>query len=180
MPAPRLIFFPTDSAQAIDSKLTTQALIDAECIIAQAFPDNHYLPGERFLNLLTFLGCSPNINLQPTEGESHCFISILEASSETRYLGSTQSVNPKCPNCKKRIADWKTNHWQKADELCLCDKCQIKTGYSKLNWKLECGFGRCGFEIHHIYPHEAVPTDLLLTILQTFSGFEWNYAYVNN
>lgn len=180
MPISKLIFFPDNSNQTVENKLIIDTLISAEFINSEIHNDNHYLPGEKFLSLITFLGCSPNINLFPVENENHCFISLLEQTSQAQCLGYTSTVNPKCPNCKKRIADWKTENWNKAGEICCCDKCTTQTPYAELNWKQECGFSRCGFEIAHIYPHEAVPTEQLLDMLKKETEFKWNYCYANN
>jgi len=176
----KLIFFPQSTNTVIDEKNLLEALINSQFIISQAHHDNHYLPGDNFLSLITFLGCSPNINLMPVTGESHCFISIIKQTPKPDCLGHTQTVNPKCPGCGKRIAEWKTTNWKQSGEICICDKCQLQTPYAELNWKHECGFARAGFEVNHIYPHEAVPTDQLLNTLSLFSGFEWDYCYTNH
>lgn len=176
----KLIFFPDSIDKTINNQALLQILINSQFITENKQNTNQYLPGDNFLSLITFLGCSPNINLIPVEGESHCFISFIEHSQEPLCLGYTQTVNPKCPACKKRIGEWKTTNWQTAGQLCSCDKCQKQTLYAELNWKHECGFARCGFEIHHIYPHEAVPTDQLLDKLKQFSSFEWTYCYTSN
>ncbi|VAW62439.1 hypothetical protein MNBD_GAMMA08-130 [hydrothermal vent metagenome] len=179
MSTSKLIFFPADAKQIIPEKTLLSALIGIELIRENEHAENHYLLGKRFLNLVTFLGCSPNINLEPIKGETHCFVSIINTSSNIKCLGHTQTVNPKCPHCKKRIADWKRENWKNTSTLCCCDKCNKKTAYAELNWKQECGFGRCGFAVNHIYPHEAVPTDQLLDYLKKQSAFEWGYCYSN-
>ncbi|RDH84538.1 MAG: hypothetical protein DIZ80_03440 [endosymbiont of Galathealinum brachiosum] len=180
MCTPRLIFFPANANQIISTEILLSALIKSEFVHDTAYSDNHFLPGENFLSLLTFLGCSPNINLHPDEGEKHCSISLYEITTEVNCFGYTNTVNPKCPDCKKRIADWKTSSWQIPEKNCICDKCQTSTPYAELNWKHECAFGRCGFEVNNIYPHEAVPTDQLLNILEKDTGFKWDYSYSNN
>ena len=176
----KLIFFPDSIDKAINNEALLQTLINSQFITENKQNTNQYLPGDNFLSLITFLGCSPNINLIPVEGENHCFISLIEHSQKPICLGYTLTVNPKCPACKKRIGEWKIPDWQSAGQLCHCDKCQKQSLYSELNWKHECGFSRCGFEIHHIYPHEAVPTDQLLEKLKYCSGFEWDYCYTTN
>jgi len=180
MTTSRLIFFPTNTNKIIDKPQLLKTLSDSQFITTNAQTNNHYLPGDNFLSLITFLGCSPNINLQPTEGESHCFISIIKQTQQPRCLGHTQTATPKCPACKKRITEWKTPDWKVAGKTCTCDKCQKQTPYTELNWKQECGFARCGFEVNHIYPHEAVPTDQFLNVLNQASGFEWDYCYAND
>jgi len=176
----KLIFSPKQTDKTFNNELLLQTLINAQFLCENKQHNNQYLAGDNFLSLITFLGCSPNINLQPVEGEKHCFISIIKQTQEPECLGYTQTVNPKCPACKKRINDWKTPDWQNPGQLCHCDKCQHEALYSELNWKHECGFARSGFEISHIYPHEAVPTDQLLNLLNEFSGFDWEYCYTTS
>jgi len=180
MPVSRLIFFPEDTHQITDYKKLVTTLVNSGLIQSQAHSENHYLPGDNFLSLLTFLGCSPNINITPSDNEDHCFISLIPVSEKAKCLGFTRTAKPKCPSCTRRIANWETEHWQQHNQTCLCDKCQTKTLYADLNWKQECGFGQCGFEIAHIYPHEAVPGEQLLNALEQYSGFKWQYCYANN
>ena len=180
MPTCKLIFFPANSEDIVSNELITEILNDIDFIALPSYENNHYLPGENFLSLLTFLGCSPNINLLPTENESHCHISLIEHMKNPQCLGYTSTCNPKCPHCTKRISHWKTDYWKTAGSKCICDKCDTESTYDKLNWKQECGFGRCGFEIAHIYPHEAVPTDQLINALNTNTDIDWDYCYANN
>ncbi len=180
MPISKIIFFPASADQSIENNLIRATLTEIAFVQPVIGVTFQYLAGERFLSLLTFLGCSPNINLSPSDGENHCSISLLEPSRITKCLGFTQNSQPKCPHCKKRIADWKVPGWQLQKQLCSCDKCLTDTAYAELNWKHECGFGRCGFEVTHIYPHEAVPTEQLLNALYRASGVQWQYCYANN
>ncbi len=183
MPISRLLFSPEDPPQPVDMTQLLQCLTQLELITLPGYRENHYLPGDGFTSLITFLGCSPNISLQPDDSDtadSHCFISLITATDETECLGYTRQCHPKCPHCRKRIADWKTTDWQQPGVLCRCDKCGKETDYAHLNWKHECCFGRCGFSIANIYPHEAVPTDQLLEKLQQQTGVIWDYAYANN
>lgn len=180
MSLPRIIFFPRNTDQPIDNEQLIQALIKLEFIESKTVFNGQYLAGEKFLSLLTFLGCSPNINLLPLENESHCYITLITPSAGTQLLGYTNTARPKCPNCTKRINNWQTADWTQANKQCTCDKCQTITDYAKLNWKHECGFARGGFEVSYIYPHEAVPTEQLLNGLKLLSNFEWTYCYANN
>lgn len=183
MATSRLIFSPQDPTQAVDEPQLLQQLSQLELITLPAYRENHYLPGDDFTSLITFLGCSPNISLQPDDSntnDSHCFISLINTTVDPQCLGYTRQCHPKCPQCRKRIADWKTSDWQQPGALCQCDKCGCETAYTGLNWKHECCFGRSGFSIANIYPHEAVPTDQLLEMLRQLTGIAWDYAYANN
>lgn len=179
----RLIFTPQDSAQCIDETQLLQTLTQLTLIRLPAYRENHYLPGDGFTSLISFLGCSPNISLLPDDSaanDNHCFISLINATDEIKCLGYTRQCHPKCPHCRKRIANWKTADWQQSGVLCHCDKCGSETAYADLNWKHECSFGRSGFSIANIYPHEAVPTDQLLQQLQQQTTVVWDYAYAND
>ena len=173
MSVSRIIFFPASTSQLIENNLIMTTLTRVQFTETTTRDHSQHLPAEHFLSLLTFLGCSPNINLSPAIGEAdshdYCTISLLE-----------QSPAPRCPLCKKRITGWKSASWQQNGQICTCDKCHTETTYANLSWKHECGFGCCGFEVTHIYPHEAVPTDQLLNALQQSTGFQWQYCYANN
>ena len=180
MSLPRIIFFPKNPDQPIDNEQLLQTLIKLEFIESKPVFNGQYLAGEKFLSLLTFLGCSPNINLTPVDNETHCYITLITASAHTQLLGYTNTVKPKCPNCKKRINNWQTTDWTQANKTCPCDKCHTATAYAALNWKHECGFARGGFAVNYIYPHEAMPTEQLLNGLNQLSNVEWTYCYANN
>lgn len=179
MTASRLIFTPQNTTQSIETETLLSVLKELELIHDSVLRDNHYLLGEKFLSLITFLGCSPYINLHPDTGKNYCYLYLINTET-TDCIGYTTQCKPKCPSCTKRISHWKTENWQQADALCHCDKCNTDTPYAQLNWKQECSFGRSGFAITHIHPHEAVPTDQLLSSLNEKTGVSWNYAYANN
>ncbi len=179
MPHSRLIFYPENLQQAVNRASVINALTECEFIQATPCRENHYLPGDQFLSLITFLGCSPNINLSPDMGDNHCYISLLEDSDSAYCLGHTRTAKPKCPDCTRRISSWESVDWME-NTLCTCDKCNSQHHYAELNWKQECGFARGGFSVAHIYPHEAVPGDTLLKILHQHTGFTWQYCYANN
>lgn len=177
MQTTRLVFHPQQPQQAIDYPQLLRCLKEIEYIETESEHDGNFLPGNQFLSLLTFLGCSPSINLTPTEGEKHCSIRMIDEKERAVCLGHTQTAKPKCPDCKKRIGTWKDEYWQQPDQQILCDKCQAENTFSTLNWKHECGYARGGFEVVNIYPHEAVPTEQFLDALHQYTGFAWSYCY---
>lgn len=180
MPTSRLIFHPVNAQQPLDQAHIVNCLIELGFINARAFRNNQYLAGEQFLSQITFLGCSPNISLIPGEADEHCSISLLENSEQARCLGYTHSAKPKCPHCTRRLANWPIENFQLNDQQCTCDKCGEHCNYSELIWKHECAYARSGFQVTHIYPHEAVPGDQFLEQLSRLSGLDWNYCYANS
>ena len=56
-------------------------LIDREIEI------NRYATGDNFVSLLTFMGCSPNIELEPQQDKPFCYIEINLGKKEKFYSG---------------------------------------------------------------------------------------------
>ena len=180
---PRLILHPED-IQYIPDNIThiLQQLKSIQLISESISNADLYLAGHEFTNLLTFLGCSPNINLSPDDGDQFCSISIPDSHENAALLGYTSMIIPRCPNCKHKITDWKQHFhdWKKADYIYSCSECQTETPVTKLKWRQEAGYGRFCIAINHIHPHEAVPSEKLLNTLRQTSNTDWTYFYATN
>ncbi|MDH5485437.1 MAG: hypothetical protein OEY43_09415 [Gammaproteobacteria bacterium] len=182
MPLPRLVLYPgCNSDTKIDVERIKKSLLDIGLIESHINEGMAYLPGKNFLQLLTFLGCSPNINLHPDEGENYCHIYFGELSKDPLCLGHTSSAKPKCPQCKTVIQDWKKNSlWQDGTSLIQCEKCGAENTLNKLKWRREAGYGIFSIMIYNIHPHEAVPAEQLLLQLEKVTAASWDYCYANN
>jgi len=177
----RLIISPKSSsnipAKTADIK---QALKEAG-LTANEFRNNAYYAGNNFISLVSFLGCSPNIQLTPEDGENFCFVEFSDTYPHSQLLGYCLSVKPKCPYCKAKIENWKdTAEYQLASSLYLCRKCNTVMPLSDLKWRQEGGYGHISISITNIHPHEAVPAEKILHVLKDASNFEWDYFYANN
>lgn len=190
MPANKLLLYPADpdfiplDATALCSHLQGIGLAGT------AFEhrgDIRYLAGDRFLQLITFLGCSPAIEFIPpqdtaerdtaTDSGAFCHIRLSLSASEPVFRANRQLPPPRCPACRKPAADWqesrRNNQW-------TCRQCGFDGRVYDLDFRRHGGFARTFVEIWGIYPSEAVPVDALLTSLQTFSGCDWKYMYVSD
>lgn len=158
----------------------------ADCLrdagfIGEALDAGHFLPGDQFLSLLSFLGCSPNIRLHPEDGEQFCHVHITEPKARAECLGFTSNIRPGCPACKQRLTDWRSaSGWRYADGEISCPKCAGRFRMDGLRWRQECGYGRSAIEVAWIHPHEAVPAEKLLSILERHSDFDWTYCYASD
>ena len=180
---PRLILHPEDIQYIPHSVANILQQLKSIGLISKPGNDaSMYLAGNEFINLLTFLGCSPNINLSPDEGDNFCSISIPDIHETTVLLGYTSMIIPRCPSCKHKVADWKQHfhHWKTGDYTYTCSECQTETPVAKARWRQEAGYGRFCIAINHIHPHEAVPSDKLLNALQQASDTCWTYFYATN
>ncbi len=151
-----------------------------------------YPAGEQFLQLITFLGCSPMIELElPPDAESReagskdgrfCHISLTSSDGDLQFRADEQRTEPRCPLCRKPDPQWRErlNAWQ-ADRQQLhwsCTVCEYTGQITDLNFRKYAGFGRNFIEISGIYPFEAIPGEALLASLQALTGCSWNILYI--
>ena len=181
MPQYKLVLYPAvPEFTQLDSDVIITAL--KKCgLISAVMHENTFLPGDTFIELLSFLGCSPNIVLKPSDGDHFCHVRIKPVLADVHCLGHIATAIPRCPRCKHKLADWQqTPDWQLGATACTCPACHINTAMQNLDWKQACAYGRMAIDILNIHPFEAVPSESLLTILQTVTNVEWNYCYAEN
>ncbi len=182
MYAPRLLFFPAAINNSLnDYQALQQALFDIQLIQRHADKNGHFLLADACLDLLTFLGCAPSINLSPEDGEVYCYVDFIAIAEQAKCLGYVQSFSPSCSACKTKISQWHEDiDWKNGLTELSCPACRHQRPLQDIRWRKEAAYARCGFYISNIHPHEALPADKLLDTLQKVSGFKWAYAYANN
>jgi hypothetical protein len=145
--------------------------------------EEHYSPGEEFMMLVTFLGCSPMIATGEMEsgGEQYCHIAIEGPLERPHYLVGDNIKIPRCPSCGHRFDDWQAllNGWQQEpDAEISCPECGGSFPITKLRWRKCAGFGRFFIKVWGIFESEAVPSPNLLAALKQVSGVEWQHFYI--
>lgn len=176
---PSLVFHPTDptfkpaALAKLVSSLQQHGFIGERW---QATSGERYLIGDKFLSLVTFMGCSPYIALEPPQhGEDFCHIEISAIYDQLQFiLGSPHPVS-RCPQCRHRQADWQE---LPADLQYDCPKCGGQFSLTELDWQHNAGYGHCFVSVHGIYPQEAIPTTHLLSILEQAFGVPCSYFYI--
>jgi hypothetical protein len=138
--------------------------------------NNVYRAGESFLGLVMFLGCSPQVQLEPgsgTDDQAVCSIRFHDYP-EVKFLSAAKRAAARCRKCRTPVTDG----WQPdLDTGLTCEHCGEVSKVTDLDWRQAAGFGRCFVEITGIYPHEAVPSDKLLAALADSSGGSWKYFF---
>ncbi|WP_316366485.1 hypothetical protein [Candidatus Thiodiazotropha sp. CDECU1] len=145
-----------------------------------------YMLGDRFIKLLTFMGCSPAIQLQPgTSGEPFCHLVESGPYKEPQFLSGRNTTPPRCGQCRKRLPewyeimrDWKQNplHFQ-----ATCPHCQHQQNPVSYNWRQSAGCGCYMLLVENIFPQEAIPSAELLRELQTTTAKQpWHYFYIQD
>jgi hypothetical protein len=146
---------------------------------------NRFLVGERFLQYITFMGCSPSLELSPPAGGSmdYCHIHFSTITPEPRFRNASHNVFARCPHCRKRISNWSQalSIWSKDSSAVNfnCDKCAEQVSLYQLGWRHTAGFARLFIDIYSIYPQEGIPTDQFLSLLETQTGTQWDYFFTN-
>ncbi len=194
MPAHKLILLPADPHATLDDCGKLAAGLQAIGLIGApgACDGNEFYPtGDDFLQLVSFLGCAPNIELEPPADNatlaaalangSFCFVRLL-CTDILHFRGDPQARAPRCPQCSEPVADWETHLRQWRENPAALQWSCTSCGYhgELPDWSLHknAGFGQVFVEISGIYPSEAIPGPALLQALQTLTGGHWQYVYI--
>ncbi len=143
----------------------------------------HLRPGDEFLHLLTFLGCSPVVALGApgVTGEEFAHVAIEESTPEPLFLAGENVKTPRCPSCGYRDEAWRTHlpTWSAAPHhLWQCPECAAQHPFPDLRWRQCAGFGRLFIRIWGVFEGEAVPGEHLMTALEQLTGAPWKYFYL--
>ena len=194
MPAYKLMLLPADpgcppvNCEQLAGELQTIGLIGEPV----ALEDNVFYPtGDNFLQLISFLGCSPMIELDPpadpatllaaSAAGKFCHL-FLNCTASLAFRADSQCPPPRCPDCRQPVPDWQTaiEAWQQhtVQTDWICANCGFTGQLTDLAFRKAAGFGRTFIEIRGIYPSEAVPTDALLRTLQGLTNGPWKTIYI--
>ena len=144
-------------------------------LVAKTTADE-YLAGDRFMERVMFLGCSPQLALDPVQsadGQQLCCIR-LHNFREVNFLCTGRRPAVRCGTCRANAGLSEPDYY---DAVYRCGKCGRESLYSDLDWRKGAGFSQYFIEIRGVYPHEAVPSDALLNRLNTLSDCHWKYFY---
>lgn len=174
----QLILYPERHEAKIESSVIRQILLDIDFI--EATESNiRFHAGDRFLSLLCFLGCSPDIELYPQDDKPYCYIDLPEMQTLLGFISGRNVKAPRCPHCRKDLKGLaETLHKQENKLGASCEYCQELIKPSTLNWRKSACFLHSAIVIGNIYEAEAVPDIRLLDILKDRTGEIWKYSYI--
>jgi len=141
------------------------ALLNEIKVIGQELSKKRYATGDEFLSFLTFMGCSPNIELEPQNEKPFCYIEI-DSFNKPLFITGKNTKYPNCPHCKKQL------------KALNCLQCNKQISLNKLNWRKSAFIASSWICFGNIYELEAIPNDELLRILEQETGLKWKYAYI--
>jgi hypothetical protein len=155
-------------------------------------PEGMYYPtGARFLQLVSFLGCSPAVELDPPSDPvaleaaraSGGFCHVYLACGDTlQFRADPRTVEPRCPSCRQPARNWRAAiaGWRENPAAIgwTCRVCGHRGRLPDLQFRKNAAFSRTWVEIRGIHPAEAVPGEALLAHLRTLTDCPWQYLYL--
>lgn len=135
-----------------------------------------YRAGEDFARHVVYAGCSPHLRFEPQHDHDlhFCHVALHGPFEQARILTGENTVKPRCPHCRQRLADWV----ERLDQVTSpCPGCGKSLTPSELDWRQHAAVGRCFVELRNVFPGEASPSDQLLAELEEATGFAWRYAW---
>lgn len=138
-------------------------------------PVHRFRSGERFLDHVTFLGCSPQVELEPTaDGSPYCQVRLAVYSDGPRLIRGRNRRPPRCPYCRsaqgEHSLDDPSARWP-------CATCNNDLTVETLDWGRAGGSARCFVIVTNVFPSEAVPGSELLAALSAATNLRWDYFY---
>lgn len=175
-PLASLVLHPADPSWAPESPETLIRFLQELGLAGEPLhnDENSFSVGEKFLEHISFMGCSPHIKFDNVNCDGKfTFIRISTTASITALTGQ-HSFAPHCPHCKKSEKNWRENL---KDNQLTCSHCQQTSAAWQYNWRKSAGFARCFIEITDIYPKEAIPQPSLLASLEKKFQVSWGYFF---
>lgn len=143
-----------------------------------------YHSGSKIMNSISLVGCSPIYSLTSEPGDDPAgIVSFSPVYKAVQFIYGINSMTPKCPHCSEPLNTWQqslpgplvacdTLEW-----LICCERCMKSVDLNSLRFRREAALGRFFIYVHGIYPHEAVPMDAFLVILEQYLGSPVAYFY---
>lgn len=180
---PFLVLYPEDRNYSPSRPETYVDTLTALGLLGSHWRNDRYQVGERFLDLITFLGCAPSIELTPQPDINDfrfCHIRLPDPADTHRLIISRLAPPPRCPICKTaRPAEAQGIKSLLANTQLKCPSCGHIEGASQWVWRKKQSFqARYWIEILNIYESEAVPNPQLLDHLRQIDDVAWNSCYI--
>lgn len=176
-----LVLHPADPLAAPEPRGVVAALAQLGLVAARPAPDGWHAPGPAFMELITFLGCSPTL---ATEGPAAIRILVGTPARQPRLRAGANTLAPRCPHCRHRAGDWTpvVRAWRSAprDATWECQACGRAVGAAELDWRHAAGVARTFIDVRGVHPAEAVPGERLLAGLAAQSGGPWRFFYLRD
>lgn len=175
---PTLLLIPDGSRPRPDPSLTQQALHGLGMIDEVLTAPGYFGVGEHFIDHVSFLGCSPDLRLEPEADDNpgdagFIHVSLNHLDGELLYRQGRNPRPPLCPACRKPV-----KNIQNVTVPYTCMHCDAVNDPVDLVWRDGEVVSLDSIDIIGIFPREGVPTDNFMTELARMTGIKWRYLYL--
>ena len=171
----------SDHLQQIPEQLIT--CLEQLKLIGQSLDHKAWYIGDDFMRHIVFMGCSPYLKIAPESAKDQDFCHIqLQFYPSARLLMGENTRPPCCPHCHKPNPKILQSYQNQAIiiEQEECQFCQASAPLKTYAWKQKAGISRLFIKIPHIFPQEAIPSELLLKTLKKSTQLDWDYFYLHH
>ncbi len=187
----QLVIYPLDPQYQVQNAGNLgRTLTSIEFVVDDASTRNglnNYLPGDRFMKYLVFLGCSPSIEDNQTIASdqdpgnyNNYHVEIDCTANEPVVVYGPRLRAPVCPACNQQDKQALVS-----DGICMntglaqweCSMCSAKTPIQDINWRHRLAIATHFITVFGVFEGEVVPADELLRIIADKTGVEWSYCY---
>lgn len=169
-----LVLYPRNPQWAPETLDTISQALRSTGLTGQEREPFLFSAGPEYLNLVTYLGCSPQIVLGENDGAT--LIRITGISSTTKFARGDNLKPPRCLKCRKNIE--MPVFSDNPDEKLKCCHCGFSGSKHEFDWRRTAAFGRIFIEISNVFESEAVPGEELADCLLKATGENWDYCYI--
>jgi len=172
----RLVLTPADPLLAPEPARLCAAL-GAIGLLGEPLPGEAraFCTGDAFLALLTFAGCSVQLETEAGPGGAPppVHLRIDGPSASPRIWYGRDSPPPRCPACRGLLDDWRSLLCR--GEAGACPRCHAPRSALHWEWRGRGGAGRLFVCIQGVFPGEAMPTPGLFRHLEQETGAAWRH-----
>jgi len=177
----RLILHPRDPFFVPETTAVLEGLREIG-FVGPALDACRYRVGSRFMEWVSFLGCSPWLRLEPDAQQTpFTHIHVPHQTPVPILIAGDNVKPPRCPHCRKGFMAPGRPPRPPPDPTAVsrCASCGTPAPWSALDWRRSACVARWRLEVTEIHEAEAVPTPGLLDRLAALSaGRPWGYCYV--
>lgn len=168
-----LFLFELESVYATHKLDQLKSCLESGEISGHFDADGQADPGDRLMDFINYLGCSPALS----SGALEASIKLFSYKTLTG-MGAEPIETLRYPRCKHPISNGPalladlqaTARW-------TCPGCGQQGNADEINWRKSAGYSHYFIEISPIFPREALPSEALLTILQDNTKKPWSWFY---
>ena len=168
-----LVIYPNSSQMVCDEIKLTEHLMSMQ-FLGKPLAGSTFQGGKHFLNYISFIGCSPVVELNHSIDEQHpnAIYIELKFSSEAMFFHRKKYIVPNCPHCEQQII---LNQFSIKQP---CQFCDAPLDLGQLDWKRRAFFSSSVIFIQGIFENEAIPDSIFLDALQEITHLPWLSMFI--